>query len=73
MGEDDFQALWLNASEKEGYTSISEGRMILIIKPRRATFIIIIITRDMQGIVWGEPELTVDGVGRRVLYKQRDP
>ena len=30
MDEDDFQALWLNASEKEGYASVSEGRMILI-------------------------------------------
>ena len=30
MGEDDFRALWLNASEKEGYTSIGEGRTILI-------------------------------------------
>ena len=30
MGKDDFRALWFNASEKEGYTSISEGRTILI-------------------------------------------
>ena len=30
MGEDDFRALWFNASEKESYTSISEGRTILI-------------------------------------------
>ena len=30
VGEDDFWAIWLNASEKEGYTSISEGRTILI-------------------------------------------
>ena len=30
MGEDDFRALWFNASGKEGYTSVSEGRTILI-------------------------------------------
>ena len=30
VGEDDFRALWFNASEKEGYTSVSEGRTILI-------------------------------------------
>ena len=30
VGEDDFGALWFNASEKEGYTSVSEGRTILI-------------------------------------------
>ena len=30
VGEDDFRALWFYASEKEGYTSVSEGRTILI-------------------------------------------